>query len=356
VRRVLSFLRRERSGLRLDESFLPEEFFEPSPADGELAGAPVYILAREPELRLGAELAVEVMRRTFKREALEGLRALIVFDVRSADWAFREARERCAPEAARAVELAHARYQAQLKFARKLRARELSEFGTYIEGVAVAGVHPSVSFSGWVYLLAHELLHHAFRRCPGRGENLKPLAEALLETCPSLRERFNAEELAEDEEAAHFLEEETVDFIAHRYFEKAAREPGPASPQYWLAGACFRLRFGEEAFWKRFHKLLERGEVEPVSDGPLRRAAHALLLRWIQRFPADVYAEKLAELADAYAARLRELAEEVPQRLRWLAEKPEPDALFEGLRKLERLEELLELGRRPSTINPKGRR
>jgi hypothetical protein len=46
----------------------------------------------------------------------------------------------------------------------------------------------------------------------------------------------------------------------------------------------------------------------------------------------------------------------VPQRLRWLAEKPEPDALFEGLRKLERLEELLELGRRPSTINPGGRR
>lgn len=334
---------------------MPEEFSEPSPADGELAGAPVYILAREPELRLGVELAVEVMRRTFKREALEGLKALIVFDTRSADWAFREARERCAPEATRAVELAHARYQAQLKFARKLRrARELSEFGTYIEGVAVAGVHPSAGFSGWVYLLAHELLHHAFRYCPGRGENLKPLAEALLEACPSLKERFgSAEELAGDGEAAHFLEEETVDFIARRYFEKAAREPGPASPQYWLAGACFRLRFGEEAFWRRFHKLLERGEVEPVSDGPLRRAAHGLLLRWIQRFPADVYAERLAELADAYAARLRELAEEVPQRLRRLAEKPEPDALFEGLRKLERLEELLELGRKPPTINPR---
>jgi hypothetical protein len=344
----LSFLRREGGGLRLDESFLPEEFFQPSPADGELAGAPVYILARDPELRLGVEHAVEVMRRTFKREALGGLEALIIFDIRFADWAFREARERCAPEAARAVELAHARYQAKLKFARKLRARELSEFGVYIEeeAIPVAGVHPSVGFSGWVYLLAHELLHHAFHRCPGRGENLKPLAEALLEACPGLKERFeSAEELTGDGGAAHFLEEETVNFIAHRYFEKAAREPGPASPQYWLAGACFRLRFGEEAFWKRFHKLLERGEVEPVSDGPLRRAAHGLLLQWIQRFPADVYAEKLAELADAYAARLRGLAEEVPQRLRWLAEKPEPDAVFEGLRRLERLEELTDFGR-----------
>lgn len=187
------------------------------------------------------------MRRTFKREALEGLKALIIFDIRFADWAFREARERCAPEEARAVELAHARYQAKLKFARKLRARELSEFGVYVEeeAVAVVGVHPSASFSSWVYLLAHELLHHAFRRCPGRGENLKPLAEALLEMCPSLKERFgSAEELAGDGETARFLEEETVNFIAHRYFEKAAREPGPASPQYWLAGACFRFRFG----------------------------------------------------------------------------------------------------------------
>jgi hypothetical protein len=258
---------------------------------------------------------------------------------------------------ARAAELAERAFREGLEAWRPFKPRELPYFGVYDdgEGVAVVGVHPGVSFSGWVYAVSHELLHHAFRRCPGRGENLKPLAEALLEMCPSLRERFSAEELAGDEVAAHFLEEEAVDLIARQYFERGAREPGPAERRLWLAELCFRLRVGERAFLK----ALKRGrlpQLEPLPDEPLRRAAHGLLLRWIQRFPADVYAEKLAELADAYAARLRELAEEVPQRLRWLAEKPEPDALFEGLRKLERLEELLELGRRPSTINPKGRR
>lgn len=337
-------MRREGGGLRLDESFFAEELFQSSPADGELAGAPVYILARDPELRLGAELAAGILRETFRREALAGLGALVLFDARSIDRALREARKRCNAVAIRAMRRAREAYREQLKWARRLwGGRELSYFGVYDSenAVAIAGVHPRAGFGDWIYTISHELLHHAFRRCPGRGENLKPLAEALLEMCPSLKERFNAEELAGDWVAAHFLEEEALGFIAHRYFKEGAREPGPAEPRLSLAELCFRLRVGERAYWKLLPKILERRALEPVSDGPLRLAAHALLLRWIQRFPADVYAEKLAELADAYAKVLRDLAEEASQRLRWLAEhKPEPDLVFSAERKLGELRRL----------------
>jgi hypothetical protein len=339
---LISGLLRRGGGWQYESEALPEEVLPIlPPAALELAGAQVYVLARGPLMGLSAELAVEVMQRAFKREALEGLRALVIVDASRVEWAAREARRRGAL-LARAAELAERAFREGLEAWRPFKPRELPYFGVYDdgEGVAVVGVHPGVSFSGWVYAVSHELLHHAFRRCPGRGENLKPLAEALLEMCPSLRERFSAEELAGDEVAAHFLEEEAVDLIARQYFERGAREPGPAERRLWLAELCFRLRVGERAFLK----ALKRGrlpQLEPLPDEPLRRAAHALLLRWIQRFPADVYAEKLAELADAYAARLRELAEEATQRLRWLAEsKPEPDLVFSVARKLERLGEL----------------
>jgi len=339
---LISGLLRRGGGWQYESEALPEEVLPIlPPAALELAGAPVHVLARGPLMGLSAELAVEVMQRAFKREALEGLRALVIVDASRVEWAAREARRRGAL-LARAAELAERAFREGLEAWRPFKPRELPYFGVYDdgEGVAVVGVHPGVSFSGWVYAVSHELLHHAFRRCPGRGENLKPLAEALLEMCPSLRERFSAEELAGDEVAAHFLEEEAVDLIARQYFERGAREPGPAERRLWLAELCFRLRVGERAFLK----ALKRGrlpQLEPLPDEPLRRAAHALLLRWIQRFPADVYAEKLAELADAYAARLRELAEEATQRLRWLAEhKPEPDLVFSVARKLERLGEL----------------
>jgi hypothetical protein len=347
----VSFLRRGKGKLWVEESLRSEhpEFFQPGPADGELAGAPVYILARNPELKLGAGLAVEVARSTFRREAMEGLKALLLFDARHIDWALREARERCNAAVVSAMERAREDYREQLKWARKLGGgRELSHFGVYdSEGaVAVVGMHPLAGFGEWIHTLAHELLHHAFRHCPSRGENLKPLAEALLEICPSLKERFgSAEELAGDEAAALLLEEEALGFIAHRYFKEAAKEPGPAERRYGLAVWCFRLRVGERSFRKLYPKVLKRRELEPVCDGPLRRAAHELLPRWLARLPADIYAEKLKGLADAYAGRLRELAEEASQQLRWLAERPKPDTLFEGLRRLERLEELTEFGR-----------
>ena len=329
---LISGLLRRGGGEWLERALPEEEPYTLPPAALELAGAPVHVLARDPELVLGAELAVGILRETFRREALAGLRALVLFDSRSIDRALREARERCDATVTRAMERAREDYREQLKWARRLwGGRELSYFGVYDSenAVAIAGVHPRAGFGNWIYTVSHELLHHAFRRCPGRGENLKPLAEALLETCPSLRERFSAEELAGDEVAAHFLEEEALGFIAHRYFKEGAREPGPAERRLWLAELCFRLRVGERAFLK----ALKRGrlpQLEPLPDEPLRRAAHALLLRWIQRFPAD-----------AYAARLRELAEEATQRLRWLAEsKPEPDLVFSVARKLERLGEL----------------
>ena len=336
----------QRGGGGRPEYALPEEELHIlPPAALELAGTPVHVLARDPELVLGAELAVEILRETFRREALEGLRALVLFDSRSIDWALREARERCDAAAIRALERAREDYRRQLKWARKLwRTRELSYFGVYIEeeAVAVAGMHPRAGFGDWIYTVSHELLHHAFRHCPSRGENLKPLAEALLEICPSLKERFgSAEELAGDEAAALLLEEEALGFIAHRYFKEGAREPGPAERRLSLAEMCFRLRVGERAYWKLLPKVLELRALEPLPDEPLRRAAHKLLPRWLARLPADVYAEKLRGLADAYAARLRRLAEETPQRLRWLAEHgPEADLVFSAAWKLERLREL----------------
>ncbi|MCC6049309.1 MAG: hypothetical protein LM580_01295 [Thermofilum sp.] len=341
---LISGLLRRGGGEWLERALPEEEPYTLPPAALELAGAPVHVLARDPELVLGAELAVGILRETFRREALAGLRALVLFDSRSIDRALREARERCDATVTRAMERAREDYREQLKWARRLwGGRELSYFGVYDSenAVAIAGVHPRAGFGNWIYTVSHELLHHAFRRCPGRGENLKPLAEALLETCPSLRERFSAEELAGDEVAAHFLEEEALGFIAHRYFKEGAREPGPAERRLSLAELCFRLRVGERAYWKLLPKILERRALEPVSDGPLRRAAHALFLQWIQRFPADVYAERLAELADAYAKVLRDLAEEATQRLRWLAEhKPEPDLVFSAERKLGELRRL----------------
>jgi len=342
---LVSGLLRREGGEWLECALPEEELHILPPAALELAGAPVHVLARDPELVLGAELAVGILRETFRREALAGLGALVLFDTRSINWALREARGRCEETVVRAMERAREAYREQLKWARKLwRTRELSYFGVYDEetAVAVAGVHPRAGFGDWVYAASHELLHHAFRRCPGRGENLKPLAEALLEACPSLKERFgSAEELAGDAVAAHFLEEEALGFIAHRYFKEGAREPGPAERRLSLAELCFRLRVGERAYWKLLPKILELRALEPVSDEPLRRAAHALFLRWIQRFPADVYAGKLRELADAYAARLRGLAEETSQRLRWLAEhKPEPDLVFSAARKLGELRRL----------------
>jgi hypothetical protein len=273
------------------------------------------------------------------------LKALVLFDTRSVKQALREARERCNAAAIHAMERAREDYREQLKWAKKLwRTRELSHFGVYDSesAVAVVGMHPLASFGDWVYTLAHELLHHAFRHCPSRGENLKPLAEALLEICPSLKERFGStEELAGNEVAATFLEEEALGFIAHRYFKEAAKEPGPAERRYTLAELCFRLRVGEEIFRKLLPQVLERRELEPVCDGPLRRAAHELLPRWLARLPADIYAEKLRGLADAYAGRLRELAEEASQQLRWLAEsKPEPDPIFKLTQRLGELEGL----------------
>jgi hypothetical protein len=338
------FLRRGGGGW--PEYALPREELELlPPAALELAGAQVHVLARDPELVLGTELAAGILGETFRREALAGLRALILFDSRSIDWALREARERCDAAVIRALERAREDYRRQLKWARKLwGGRELSHFGVYIEeeAVAVAGLHPLEGFGDWIYTVSHELLHHAFRHCPGRGENLKPLAEALLEICPSLKERFgSAEELAGDEAAALLLEEEALGFIAHRYFKEGAREPGPAERRLSIAEMCFRLRVGERAYWKLLPKILELRALEPVSNGPLRRAAHELIPRWLARLPADVYAEKLAELADAYAARLRRLAEETAQRLRWLAEHgPEADLVFSAAWKLERLREL----------------
>jgi hypothetical protein len=343
---IPSLLRRKSLDLWLEERELRRETLELSrPAACELAGAPVYILARNPELKLGAKLALEILRETFKREALSSLKALVLFDTRSVKQALREARERCNAAAIHAMERAREDYREQLKWAKKLwRTRELSHFGVYDSesAVAVVGMHPLASFGDWVYTLAHELLHHAFRHCPSRGENLKPLAEALLEICPSLKERFGSvEELAGDEAAALLLEEEALGFIAHRYFKEAAREPGPAERLLSIAEMCFRLRVGERAYWKLLPKVLERRELEPVCDGPLRRAAHELLPRWLARLPADIYAEKLRGLADAYAGRLRELAEEASQQLRWLAEsKPEPDPIFKLTQRLGELEGL----------------
>jgi hypothetical protein len=332
MRGILSLLRRE--GAR--------GFFEP--ADSVLAGAPVYILAWDEGLVLGAALALEVARSTFRWEALRGLGGLVLFNARSVDWALREARRRCPPEVLRAVERARRDYREQLRrLWRPLRARELAHFGIYDDegAVAVVGMHPAAGFGNWVRALAHELLHHAFRHCPGRGENLRPLAEALLEACPSLGERFgSAEELAGDEVAALSLEEEALGFIAHHYFKEGAREPGPAEQSHTLAVLCFRLCAGERAFLKalRRHRPLE---LEPVSDGPLRRAAHELLPRWLTRLPADVYAERLGWLASAYEEELRRLAEEAPRQLRQLADtRPGPDLVFEGLRRLEGLGEL----------------
>jgi hypothetical protein len=343
---IPSLLRRKSLDLWLEERELRREALELSrPTACELAGAPVYILARNPELKLGAKLVLEIMRETFKREALSGLKALVLFDTRGVKQALREARERCNAAAIHAMERAREDYREQLKWAKKLwRTRELSHFGVYDSesAVAVVGMHPLAGFGEWIHTPSHELLHHAFRHCPSRGENLKPLAEALLEICPSLKERFGStEELAGNEVAASFLEEEALGFIAHRYFKEAAKEPGPAERRYTLAELCFRLRVGERSFRKLYPKVLKRRELEPVCDGPLRRAAHELLPRWLARLPADVYAEKLRGLADAYAGRLRELAEEASQQLRWLAEsKPEPDPIFKLTQRLGELEGL----------------
>jgi hypothetical protein len=106
-------LRRKSLDLWLEERELRREALELSrPTACELTGAPVYILARNPELKLGAKLALEILRETFKHEALSGLKALVFFDTRGVKQTLREARERCNAAAIRAMERAEPRWGA----------------------------------------------------------------------------------------------------------------------------------------------------------------------------------------------------------------------------------------------------
>jgi hypothetical protein len=158
-------------------------------------------------------------------------------------------------------------------------------------------------------------------RHPSLPENMQLLAGALLESVPSLRGRYSAGELAWM--CRSFLGEYAAEYIALNYFVLANREPLLTASSASLPKRLeeFGLR-GLTRDWSAVREALERG-----GDEPLRRAAHALFLRWIRRFPADAYAE-----------RLERLAEEAVRRLRRLAEKPEPDALFEWAHALARLE------------------
>jgi hypothetical protein len=112
---LISGLLRRGGGWQYESEALPEEVLPIlPPAALELAGAPVHVLARGPLMGLSAELAVEVMQRAFKREALEGLRALVIVDASRVEWAAREARRRGAL-LARAAELAERAFREGLE-------------------------------------------------------------------------------------------------------------------------------------------------------------------------------------------------------------------------------------------------
>jgi hypothetical protein len=290
-----------------------------------LGGAPVYIFVREPDqagLSFGARLVAELMQEVFRGEALRDLEALVIFDASANGRALLEAaREWCEWRAYSALRSA-------LSLLRELRERyKLSPAdpllcGRYSgggrgPGAAAVGAHPRAGFGEWLEACAHELIHHAMRH-PSFPENARLLAEALLESVPSLRGRYSAGELAW--KCGSFFDEYAAEYIALNYFALANREPRPLVhlPKHLEE---LGLHCSVEG-WSAVREALKGG-----GDEPLRRAAHALFLQWIQRFPAD-----------AYADRLERLAEEAVRRLRRLAEKPEPDALFEWAHALARLE------------------
>jgi hypothetical protein len=277
-----------------------------------LGEVPVHILVRELDqagLRLGAELIAELMQEVFKGEILRDLGALVFFDASADRRALMEKARMWLPEEARRA----------LREALRSMSPWCWGYGQYGEDrVAVVAAHPHVLFNAWLETSAHELIHHALRH-PSPAENLRLLAEALIEARPSLRAHLGSpEELAQlNWEAARFLNEYAAEYIAHNYFTLARREPKPI----WdIAHRLERaLPFRPPEAYSAVRELLERRE-----DEPLRRAAHELFLQWIQRFPADVYAMKLERLAEEAASRLRRLAEE-----------PKPDALFEWARRLK---------------------
>lgn len=289
----------------------------------------MHILVREPDqadLSFGAGLIAELMQEVFKGEVLRDLEALVFFDASADERALLEAaREWCEWSAYSALRSA-------LSLLRKLRERYKPSpadplvcgcysGGSKGPGAAAVGAHPRAGFGGWLEACAHELIHHAMRH-PSLPENARLLAEALLESVPSLGGRYGAGELAW--KCEDFLEECAAEYIALNYFALASREPRP------LAAITHLLKHLEEhglhcsvEGWSAVREALESG-----GDEPLRRAAHALFLQWIQRFPADAYAERLERLAEEAVRRLRRLAERGPQ----------PDALFEWAHALARLE------------------